>query len=52
MKKMLNEDAILDINTGQPARLDVLFQDEVQLDINVPLFYIKSGEEENNMLTR
>ena len=43
---MLNEDAILDINTGQPARLDVLFQDEVQLDINVPLFYIKSGEEE------
>jgi chemotaxis protein histidine kinase CheA len=43
---MLNEDAILDINTGQPAKLDVLFQDEVQLDINVPLFYIKSGEEE------
>ncbi len=26
--------------------IDVIFQDEVQLDINVPLFYIKSGEEE------
>ncbi len=31
---------------GQPAKIEVLFQEEVQLDINVPLFYIKSGEEE------
>lgn len=43
---MLNEETILGVNTGQSARLDVLFQDEVRLDINVPLFYIKSGEEE------
>ena len=26
--------------------LETLFQDEVQLEIDVPLFYIKSGEEE------
>lgn len=43
---MVKEDAIWDVNTGQSARLDVLFQDEVRLDVNVPLFYIKSGEEE------
>lgn len=43
---MVKEDAIWDVNTGQAAKLEVLFQDEVRLDINVSLVYIKSGEEE------
>ena len=43
---MVKEDAIWDVNTGQSAKLEVLFQDEVRLDINVSLVYIKSGEEE------
>ena len=30
----------------QQQNIEVLLQEEVQLDINVPLFYIKSGEEE------
>ena len=42
---MVKEDAIWDVNTGQAAKLEVLFQDEVRLDINVSLVYIKSGEE-------
>ncbi len=38
------EVVVLENVAEQP--IEVIFQDEVQLDINVPLFYIKSGEEE------
>ncbi len=38
------ETVVLENVTEQP--IEVIFQDEVQLDVNVPLFYIKSGEEE------
>jgi len=38
------EAVVLEKTAEQP--IEVVFQDEVQLDINVPLFYIKSGEEE------
>ena len=45
---MTEKNVILDISTQRRAELEVLFQEEVQLDINVPLFYIKSGEEDIN----
>lgn len=35
---------VLDFDKSQ--NIEVLVQEEVQLDINVPLFYIKSGEED------
>lgn len=50
---MTEKNVILDISTQRRAELEVLFQEEVQLDINVPLFYIKSGEEDiNNYVER
>lgn len=42
----VNEEAGITVFNGTGQKIEVLFQDEVQLDINVPLFYIKSGEEE------
>lgn len=50
---MTEKNVILDISTQRRAELEVLFQEEVQLDINAPLFYIKSGEENiNNYVER
>ena len=50
---MTEKNVILDISTQRRSELEVLFQEEVQLDINVPLFYIKSGEEDiNNYVER
>lgn len=43
---ILNEEAGITVFNGTGQKIEVLFQEEVQLDINVPLFYIKSGEEE------
>ena len=43
---MNEESYITIIDRTSSHKIDVLFQEEVQLDINVPLFYIKSGEEE------
>ena len=43
MEKEANVE-VLDFDKSQ--NIEVLVQEEVQLDINVPLFYIKSGEEE------
>ena len=43
---MIKEDAVLEINSRPRAEFDVFFQDEVQFNIDVSLFYIKSGEEE------
>ena len=43
---MLNEEADITVFNGTGQKIEVLFQEEVQLDINAPLFYIKSGEEE------
>lgn len=42
----VNEEAGITVFNGTGQKIEVLFQEEVQLDINVPLFYIKSGEEE------
>ena len=43
----MNEESYITIvDRASSHKIDVLFQEEVQLDINVPLFYIKSGEEE------
>ncbi len=43
---MLNNDVVLDINTGRQAKWEVLFQEEVRLEAEVSLFYIKSGQED------
>lgn len=43
---MIEEQSVVVFDGFDHQNLDVLFQEEVQLDINVPLFYIKSGEEE------
>lgn len=43
---MNQESYITVIERESLQKIEVLFQEEVQLDINVPLFYIKSGEEE------
>ena len=43
----VNDESTLVVFDGyERQELEVLFQDEVVLDIEVPLFYIKSGEEE------
>lgn len=43
----VNDETTLVVFDGyERQELEVLFQDEVVLDIEVPLFYIKSGEEE------
>lgn len=42
----VNEENGITVFNGTGQKIEVLFQEEVQLDINVPLFYIKSGEEE------
>ena len=43
----VNDESTLVVFDGyERQELEVLFQDEVMLDIEVPLFYIKSGEEE------
>lgn len=43
----VNDESTLVVFDGyERQELEVLFQDEVALDIEVPLFYIKSGEEE------
>lgn len=43
----VNDESTLVVFDGYEwQELEVLFQDEVVLDIEVPLFYIKSGEEE------
>lgn len=43
----VNDESTLVVFDGyEQQELEVLFQDEVVLDIEVPLFYIKSGEEE------
>ena len=43
---IINEEAGVTVFNGTGQKIEVLFQEEVQLDIDVPLFYIKSGEEE------
>jgi len=44
---VVNEESTLVVFDGfERQQLEVMFQDEVVLDIEVPLFYIKSGEEE------
>lgn len=44
---IVNEESTLVVFDGfDKQNLEVLFQDEVVLDIEVPLYYIKSGEEE------
>ena len=42
----INDEAEITVFSGQSQKIEILMQQEVQLDINVPLFYIKSGEEE------
>lgn len=43
----VNDESTLVVFDGyERQELEVLFQDEVVLDIEIPLFYIKSGEEE------
>lgn len=42
----VNDEATIEVFNGFGQKIEVLLQEEVQLDVNVPLFYIKSGEEE------
>lgn len=42
----INDEATIEVFNGFGQKIEVLLQEEVQLDVNVPLFYIKSGEEE------
>ena len=43
---MIKENVVLDVDTEKSSSLEVLFQDEIQLEFNVPLIYVKSGEED------
>ena len=38
---IINEEAGVTVFNGTGQKIEVLFQEEVQLDIDVPLFYIK-----------
>lgn len=42
----MTEDIVWDVCTGQSAEVEVLFQQQVQMDVDVSLFYIKSGEDD------
>lgn len=46
MAHVSDESTLVVFDGYERQELEVLFQDEVVLDIEVPLFYIKSGEEE------
>lgn len=46
MANVNDENTLVVFDGFERQELEVLFQDEVVLDIEVPLFYIKSGEEE------
>ena len=43
---MIKENVVLDVDTEKSSSLEVLFQDEIRLEFNVPLIYVKSGEED------